>query len=44
MCQQHEKLREMIEKLVYRNNDGTDLGETTAKQSPIIMVKWLDIN
>ncbi len=33
-----------FEKLVYRNNDGTDLGETIAKESPIIMVKWLGIN
>ncbi len=35
MCQQHEKLREIIEKLVYRNNDGTDLRETIAKQTPV---------
>ncbi len=44
MCQQHEKLREVTEKLVYRNNDGTDLVQTIAKESPIIMVKWLGIN
>ncbi len=44
MCQQHEKAQWIFEKLVYRNNDETDLGETIAKERPIIMVKWLGIN
>ena len=34
----------MTEKLVYRSNAGTDLGKPIAKENPIILVKWLDIN
>ncbi len=37
-------LREITEKLVYRNNAETDFVKTIAKECVIVMRKWLDIN
>ena len=39
-----KKLREITEKLVYRNNAETDFVKTIAKECVIVMRKWLDIN